>query len=126
MTDINILALFGIEITELEIYEQTDSGDGWVAFRIRKSKAFTPCPACGSVECRTNDYRRKPYRFRSQTGIEAPGFGEAEQLPLRGIQQQGEDVEEGVLRPIQLRAPQEADIPHLRQKRPQEKLENLK
>ena len=70
MTDINILALFGIEITELEIYEQTDSGDGWVAFRIRKSKAFTPCPACGSVECRTNDYRRKPYRFRSQTGIE--------------------------------------------------------
>ena len=70
MTDINILALFGIEITELEIYEQTDSGDGWVAFRVRKSKAFTPCPACGSVECRTNDYRRKPYRFRSQTGIE--------------------------------------------------------
>lgn len=70
MTDINILALFGIGITELEIYEQTDSGDGWVAFRIRKSKAFTPCPACGSVGCRTNDYRRKPYRFRSQTGIE--------------------------------------------------------
>ena len=70
MIDINILALFGIEITELEIYEQTDSGDGWVAFRIRKSKAFTPCPACGSVECRTNDYRRKPYKFRSQTGIE--------------------------------------------------------
>ena len=27
MTDINILALFGIEITELEIYEQTDSGE---------------------------------------------------------------------------------------------------
>ena len=32
MVDINILALFGIEIIELEIYEQTDSGDGWVAF----------------------------------------------------------------------------------------------
>ena len=27
MTGINILALFGIEITELEIYEQTDSGE---------------------------------------------------------------------------------------------------
>ena len=27
MTDINVLALFGIEITELEIYEQTDSGE---------------------------------------------------------------------------------------------------
>ena len=75
MTGINILALSGIGITELEIYEQTDSGGGWVAFRVRKSKAFTPCPACGSVECRTNDYRRKPYRFRSQTGIEVPGFG---------------------------------------------------
>lgn len=66
------------------------------------------------------------------------GVREAEQLPFRGIQQQGEDVEEGVLRPFQLRASQEADIPHLRQKRPQEmkeipktdrlqeKLENLK
>ena len=70
MTDISVLALFGIEITELEICEQTDSGDGWVAFRIRKSKAFTSWPACGSAECRTNDYRRKPYRFSSQTGIE--------------------------------------------------------
>ena len=27
MIDINILALFGIEITELEIYEQTDSAE---------------------------------------------------------------------------------------------------
>ena len=31
MTDISVLALFGIEITELEICEQTDSGDGWIA-----------------------------------------------------------------------------------------------
>ena len=48
------------------------------------------------------------------------GVREAEQLPFRGLQQQGEDPEEGLLRPIQLRTPQEADIPHLRQKRPQE------
>ena len=54
------------------------------------------------------------------------GVREAEQLPFRGIQQQGEDVEEGVLRPIQFRASEEADIPHLRQNRPQEMKEIAK
>jgi transposase len=69
MTDINILALFGIDITELDAYEQVDSGGGWVAFRIRKAKADLPCPACGSFGCHVKDYAAKSYRFRSQTGI---------------------------------------------------------
>jgi transposase len=70
MNDINILALFGIEVAELESYEQTDSGAGWVSFRIRKAKADLPCPACGSIGCHVKDYTAKSYRFRSQTGIE--------------------------------------------------------
>ena len=62
--------MFGIEATELESYEQTDSGDGWVSFRIRKAKADIPCPGCGSLGCHVKDYTAKSYRFRFHTGAE--------------------------------------------------------
>ena len=68
MTDVNILSLFGIGIAELEAYEQTDSGDGWVAFRIRKAKGDRPCPVCGAYGCHVKDYTAKSYRFRSHAG----------------------------------------------------------
>jgi len=70
MTDINILALFGIDITDLEEYEQTDFNEDCVTFRIRKAKADEPCGVCGCFGLTVKDYMRKLYRFRSQTGIE--------------------------------------------------------
>lgn len=38
MRDISILALFGIDIEDLELYEEVDSSDESVAFRVRTRK----------------------------------------------------------------------------------------
>lgn len=70
MNDVNILTLFGLDISELERYEQTDGGDGFVRFAIRLSRGAEICPHCGSVGAKVKDYKPKSYRFRSQTGIE--------------------------------------------------------
>ncbi|MDD6917930.1 MAG: hypothetical protein PUJ40_05775 [bacterium] len=80
MAGINVLALFGTDIAELDAYEQADPGGGWATFRFRKAKADFPCPARGSLGRRVKDCAAKSCRLRSQTGvcdscIDAPGLG---------------------------------------------------
>ena len=69
MTGIDVLALLGIDIAELDAYGRVDSGGGWATFRVRKAKADLPCPARGSLGRRVKGCAAKPYSFRSQTGI---------------------------------------------------------
>ena len=123
MTDIDILALFGIDIAELDAYERVDSGGGWAAFRVRKVKADRPAPGARLARAPRQGLRGQtlppPSPGRDLRPLHRrPWVREAEQFPFRGLQRQGEDPEEGLLRPFQLRAPQEADIPHFRQNGP--------
>lgn len=50
MKDINILSLFGIELSELEKYDQVDGSDDSVTFLIRKTKNLLACPNCGCYQ----------------------------------------------------------------------------
>lgn len=69
MKDINILSLFGIELSELEKYDQVDGSDDSVTFLIRKTKNLLACPNCGCYPTTVKDYRLKRYEFLSHNGI---------------------------------------------------------
>lgn len=69
MRDINILSLFGINVEDLELYEEVDSSSDSVTFLIRKRKEDFSCKACGSFHLVTKDYKPKKYVFNSMTGI---------------------------------------------------------
>ena len=108
MTGIDVSASFGIDIAELDAYGRADP----------------PRPARGSLGRRAKDRAAKSCRLRSQAGIcdpciDAPGFGKLGNSLSEGFNDKAKTLKKAV-RPIKLRAPQEADIPHLRQKRPQE------
>ena len=120
MAGIDVLASFGIGAAELDAYGQVDSGEAGPpsgsgiprARRVARSGARQgprgqilppPSPGRGLGSC-----------------IDAPGLGRL----LGNSLPEGSTTRRRPWRrlspPIQLRAPQEADIPHLRQKRPQE------
>lgn len=69
MIDINILTLFGIDVQNLEKYEQIDCDTNSVTFLIRTVKLKKCCPNCGSINFGIKDYKLKKYVFKSQTGI---------------------------------------------------------
>ena len=120
MAGIDVLASFGIGAAELDAYGQVDSGEAGPpsgsgiprARRVARSGArqgprgqILPPPSPGRG---LRALHRRPWVREA-----------ARQFPSRGLNDKAKTLKKAV-RPIQLRAPQEADIPHLRQKRPQE------
>lgn len=69
MRDINILSLFGIDVEDLELYEEVDSSADSVTFLVRKRREAIGCKGCGSLRTITKDYKLKKYAFNSVTGI---------------------------------------------------------
>ena len=49
MSDSLILASYGIDVTDLEIYEVLDQNDREVSIRIRLRRKNVPCPDCGAI-----------------------------------------------------------------------------
>lgn len=68
MHDINILSLFGIEISTLEKYEIVDTDCNSISFLIKTRKRDVPCPKCGMISSKIKDYKNKRYVFKSPSG----------------------------------------------------------
>lgn len=69
MSDSLILASYGIDVTDLEIYEVLDQNDREVSIRIRLRRKNVPCPDCGAIsDIGIKDYKRKKYRLVNPNG----------------------------------------------------------
>ena len=130
MTDIDILALLGIDIAELDAYEQIDSGGGWAAFRTRKAKVDPPRPARASLGRRVKGCAAKPCRLRPQAGIcdpciDAPGFGRLSNSLSEGFNDKAKTPKKACCGLSNFERLRKRTSPHLRQKRPRGLMEIL-
>lgn len=64
MSDSLILASYGIDVTDLEVFELLDESDREVSLRVRLRRGNISCPYCGLIsDIRIKDYKHKKYRF---------------------------------------------------------------
>lgn len=69
MSDSLILASYGIDVTDLEIYEILDESDRDISIRIRLRRAVVPCQHCGCLsDNKIKDYKHKKYRLVNPNG----------------------------------------------------------
>ena len=64
MSDSLILASYGIDVTDLEIYDVLDQTDREISIRIRLRRNDISCPHCGCLsDIKIKDYKHKKYRL---------------------------------------------------------------
>ena len=69
MSDSLILASYGIDVTDLEIYEILDESDTYISIRVRLRRGKPVCPNCGCIsDIKIKDYKRKKYRLVNPNG----------------------------------------------------------
>ena len=69
MSDSLILASYGIDVTDLEIYEILDESDRVISIRLRLRRADASCPYCGCLsDIKIKDYKHKKYRLVNPNG----------------------------------------------------------
>lgn len=69
MSDSLILASYGIDVTDLEIYDVLDQTDREISIRIRLRRKDVVCPHCGCLsDIKIKDYKHKKYRLVNPNG----------------------------------------------------------
>lgn len=69
MSDSLILASYGIDVTDLEIYEILDESETYISIRVRLRRDKPVCPNCGCISgIKIKDYKRKKYRLVNPNG----------------------------------------------------------